>query len=301
MAKFFVFVLVNALGLVLAVGVAAKLGERQTHEVGKSESVLLTIPENTHYDVLIVGPSHAQAFAWSGNHDRVEDILGGEVANMSSEGTGPVPVDIFWKIWRDKGNTADTVIYLAHPFSFYSSRFNEDNRFTGKEPLDPTLLSEMVERGFGTDNVMFYIQSKFNPVWIVGAPRGDNGDVSVEEGSVDPDLLKAGKGRLYPDGTDAAEFERYAAVFDQTVGEMRDAGMNVVILVPPTLMGEPDGMDLAEAHFEELAASDEGITYLDLTGTVTENDAFMDLSHLNTSGVEYVTEEYLKPLLDALE
>lgn len=297
MAKFALFVVVNAIGLVLAVALAAKLGERNRFPVGKSESVLLTIPEDTHYDVLIVGPSHAQEFSWSGNHERVEEILGADVANLSSEGTGPVPVDIFWKIWRERGNTADTVLYVAHPFAFYSSRFNEDNRFTGKEPIDPTMLSEMIDRGFGTDNVMFYFQSKFNPVWVVGKPRADNGELEVGSEPIEPDLLEAAVGRLYPDGTDNDAFEKYAAVFDETVREMRDAGMRVVIMIPPTLMGEPDGLEAAAEHFEGLARSDDGITFLDLTGVIEDHSEFLDLSHLNTAGVVHLTREYLEPAL----
>ncbi|MCC7076643.1 MAG: hypothetical protein IT198_05910 [Acidimicrobiia bacterium] len=297
MAKLLIFVLVNAVGLTVALMAAAKMGEQKRYPVGKSESVLLTMPEDTHFDVLVVGPSHAQEFAWSGNHERVEGILGADVANLSSEGTGPVPVDIFWQMWRERGNSAGTVVYFAHPFAFYSSRFNEDNRFTGKEPLDPTLLGELVARGFGTDNVMFYIQSKFNPEWIAGKARGDNADIEVDAGPVSPELHDAAVANLYPDGTDGATFERYAAVFDATVRDMRAAGTNVVIVVPPTLMGEPKGMDRATAHVEELAAADEGIVFLDLTGKVEDHSLFMDLSHLNTRGVELVTEEYLAPLL----
>lgn len=296
LSKVALFVAINLVGLVAVVAGANWIGQRAPRDVGETSSVLRVMPKNTHFDVVIMGPSHAFEFAWSGNQAITERNLGVEVLNTGIDGGGPVVEDIYYDLFRARGNTADTVVYFAHPFVLYSPKFNEENRFTGREPVRGDLLQALLRRGFSFEDLVFYFQSKLNPGWLLDRPVTSGSSDAADR--VDPRQQAAGSAMLYPDGTDPAAFRRYSAELERSVAKMRRDGTRVILVVPPVLLGEPEGLDEAMAFYRQLEER-YGVEVYDFHSLQSDPSYFQrDLSHLNAKGVDWFTREVLKPILD---
>lgn len=296
LAKVALFVGLNLVGMVLVLAVANWFGQRATRDVGETSSVLRVMPENTDFDVVIMGPSHAFEFAWSGNHAITERNLGVEVLNTGMDGAGPVVEDIYYDLFRARGNTADTIVYFVHPFVLYSDKFNEQNRFTGREPVRGDLFRELLRRGFSLNEIVFYVQSKLNPGWLLDRPVISGSADAADR--IDPRQQAAGTAMLYPDGTDPEAFRRYSAALERSVAQMRADGSRVVLIVPPVLLGEPKGLEQAMAFYDGLAQR-HGVEVFDFHDLQPDPSYFQrDLSHLNAKGVDWFTREVLKPILD---
>lgn len=304
--KVVAFVVANAIGIVVAVAVANAAGQRNAFGVGETGSVLRFMPTDTHFDVLIAGPSHAYEFAWGGNQQVTEANLGATVMNIGNDGAGPMVESIYYDLFRERGNTADTVVLIAHPFVLFSRKFNEGNRFTGREPIRGDLLSLLLERDLSMEEMFFYFQSKMAAdYWRdfklpSGATQCTDVDPQrAELCKVDPDVQAKTNRNLYPDGVDMAAFDKYMAEFDALVQRMRADGSRVVVVVPPVLLGSIGGLDAALQRYEALAASDPGVEVHDFHDLYSDPAYFQhDLSHLNVTGVDRFTREVLRPILD---
>ena len=289
-----IFVVANLVVIAIVVTVAARIGQTRRERQDFSGSAVIDAPTDEHVDVLILGPSHARSMSWDGNHEILEAAIGGEVVTLAAEGGGPFVEDIFLDYFYAQGNTADTVVYFAHPFTFFSDKFNENRKFVADEPLDLDFARTMLAHGVASADIALYLQSKTAQSWLI-PPRFGTAHVEVDE--IDPTEYAAGLRRLYPDGTDAAVFDRYAAIFAQTIERALEHGSRVVIVIPPTLYDSVPGSDIAFPVFEEFAGQD-GVEFVDLSGTITDPSLFGDLSHLNRSGVvEFL--DLLTPHLDS--
>lgn len=301
------FALANAIGIVLALAAANAVGQRNDFGVGETGSVMRFMPTDTAFDVLIAGPSHAYEFAWGGNQQVTEANLGGSVMNIGNDGAGPMVESIYYDLFRERGNTADTVVLIAHPFVLFSRKFNEANRFTGREPIRGDLLGLLLQQDLSVEELFFYFQSKMAAdYWRdvrlpSGALQCTPDDPQRPEGcsEIDPEVQAKTNRNLYPDGVDLAAFEKYMAEFDELVRRMRQDGSRVVIVVPPVLL-PVDGLDVAMQRYEELAASDSGVEVYDFHDLYDDPSLFQhDLSHLNVDGVDAFTRDVLRPILDA--
>src|SRR3989344_9671434 len=90
---------------------------------GMTESSLLVIPEDGHFDMLFMGTSHSRVFSRSGNHERVENIMGRRLLNISKGGGhgGIVPEKLFLEMFFDRGNQAEEIVYFIDPWTFFSN------------------------------------------------------------------------------------------------------------------------------------------------------------------------------------
>lgn len=304
--KISAFALVNVVGIVSAVAVANAVGQRNDFSVGQTGSVLRFMPTDTHFDVLIAGPSHAYEFAWGGNQQVTEANLGTTVMNIGNDGAGPMVESIYYDLFRGRGNTADTVVLVAHPFVLFSRKFNEGNRFTGREPIRRDLLGLLLQQDLSIEEWFFYFQSKMAADYWgdfklpSGATQCTDADPQrAELCKVDSDVQEKTNRNLYPDGVDVAAFEKYMTEFDALVERMRADGSRVIIVVPPVLLGEVDGLDMAMQRYEALAGADPGVEVYDFHDLYDDPAYFQhDLSHLNVTGVDRFTRDVLRPIID---
>lgn len=307
--KVVAFVMANAVGIVVAVAAANAVGERNSFGVGQTGSVMRFMPTDTHFDVLIAGPSHAYEFAWGGNQQVTEANLGASVMNIGNDGAGPMVESIYYDLFRARGNTADTIVLVAHPFVLFSRKFNEANRFTGREPIRADLLRALLQEDLSIEELFFYFQSKMAAdYWRdielpSGAQQCTAEDPARPDGcdEVDPEVQAKTNRNLYPDGVDMAAFEKYMAEFDALVRQMREDGSRVVIVVPPVLL-PVDGLDVAMQRYEALAESDPGVEVYDFHDLYDDPSMFQhDLSHLNVTGVDTFTRDILRPIIDGAQ
>lgn len=299
------FVLVNAVAIMLGLAGANALGQARDYGIGQTSSVLRFMPMDTHFNVLIAGPSHAYEFAWGGNQQVTEANLGGSVMNIGNDGAGPMVESIYYELFRERGNTADAVVLIAHPFVLFSRKFNEGNRFTGREPIRQDLLRLLLQQDLSIEELFFYYQSKMavdywgDTLLQSGAKQCTDEDPERQAlCRIDRDTQAKTNRNLYPDGVDMAAFDKYMGEFDALVRRMRDDGSRVLIVVPPVLLGSVDGLDAAMNRYAALAAADPGVEVHDFHDLYQDPMLFQhDLSHLNVSGVDRFTREVLRPLI----
>lgn len=290
------FLAVNAILLASLLLLGNKVGEAQQRASADDTSVVERIGTDRRYDYLILGPSHAYSFLWGGNQEYTEAALGGSVMNIGVNAAGPYVEDVYLKYFLSKGNSADVAIYFAHPFSFFAAKWNDDNRFVGREPLDEELFRILRDQGLNTEMLFFYAQSKLNPLWLLG--EREVVDVTARVRTGDSERAASAHQTLYTNGVDPAALERYWPDFEASVERLRQAGTRVLIVVPPTLI-EPEGLDLVLPRYERLAAED-GVALLDLSSVDLGGDYYQDYAHLNRSGVVRLLEEYVGPAVASL-
>lgn len=278
------FLLVNLVLIGIALWITNALGERTREGFSESwtGSVVLDTPVDDHVDVLILGPSHARAMAWGGNHEIVEAEFGADVLNLGTAGAGPYVVDILLDYFYSRGNTAGTVVLFADPFPLFSVQFNENRPFMTDEPFDPEFLRVMLDNGVSNSKLLSYAQSKAWPAWWLIPQDFGKRTATVDE--IDPREHEAGLRRMYPEGVSSETFETYAAIFADIVDMAIEHGSQVVLVLPPTLYSEYPGDDLALGFYADLAES-ESVTFVDLRDAATDPSQFIDLSHMNGDGV----------------
>ncbi|MCE7885136.1 MAG: hypothetical protein DYH08_14985 [Actinobacteria bacterium ATB1] len=298
--NFAIFMTVNLLVLAVVVGVCARVGNRNRYPIGDTQALLNLIPYDEEFDYVFAGPSHGRQFSWDGNHEYLEAALGADVMNISRDASGPYVYDVYTDLFLGRGNSAKAVVFVVHPFAFYGERFNESNKqFVNTEPLQADFLRLLVERGVPAETIASYVQSKVSPKWVQAKPEHGAADHRVEER--DQALVDRNLNELYPEGASPELYARYSAQFADTVEELTDAGIPVLLLIPPTLIAEDaPGLEAHRAFLAGLAEA-EDVDLLDLTSDVMEPSFYQDMSHLNRWGVEYVAEKYLRPSLERLE
>jgi hypothetical protein len=294
---------------VFAALVAFAQSERHNVKNSQVEANLPVIPSGQHFDLLIMGTSRGRALSRYSGHERTENVLGMRMLNISKgRGGGVIPQEIFLSYFFDRGNTAGKIVYLVDPFVFFSRHWNEDNLLAEDEPLQFDFWWKLVRSPVSPMVVHNYFASKFTiealffrerseelDAWVLdrmGAPRPDG--ISLQK--VDPILVKKQIANLYPDATEERLFRRYAGFFCEIIQSAQSHGAEIVLIIPPTLLGECPG----ESLLRSLLADCErryGIRSFDLGQAILDPSLYCDHGHLNPAGVEYFARTYLKPVL----
>lgn len=292
------FGLLNAL---LAV-VALKAHESTLHYTRwETDSNLLVMPESEHRDVAILGTSHAYVCARFQEHQAAtERELGRTVFNMAvGRGGGIKPARFYLETYFDRGNTADHVVYMLDPFVFFMTDSSEKHPFVYMEPFRFRFLFKMIRNAYNHQQIVTYIRSKFRSQWLFQKPEAlIRHDHRYSADLVTPEHIAARMDSLYPDGLRHEVFERYQAEFLKIVAFCKARGVQLNVVVPPTLLGHEIGHGAMMAWLETLRARGD-ITLDDFSTVMTDPTHYYNLDHLNLSGVEEFLGRYLRPVLDA--
>ena len=269
---------------------------RFQYQAGTSEAMLPAMGQNRRFSFIIMGASHARVFSASGNGQRVSKIVNAPWLNFSKTAAGLIPEKIYLAQFYQAGNTADQIIYFLDPFVFYAPEWNEQALFLEDEPLRPSMFVTAWQEGASSETLVNYVRSKFTPYWLLLRQPASSAEDRHTLKERDTEAVRKRLAVLYPQGASGQMFSRYQQVFESSIALVASRGAKISIIMPPTLLGTAPGHDAAIALLKELKKR-YTITYYDFSSAIQDPRLFTDHDHLNSAGVEFFTENALKPLL----
>jgi hypothetical protein len=292
-----VFLFLNLLLLLFILWLGNMRLEGFEFNYGNTESNVLFIPENVNYDVLMLGSSHARSLSRTGNHERMEKILGKKIANLSKgHGAGGIANQLlYFDYFLKQGNTAKTLVYFIDPFVFFNDKMDNNNYVFNNEPYCFNLAKLMILHGIRAESFVNYLKFKIKPFdyWWNYKP-----DTIMEETrfltGVDSSNFNRRIAVMYSDGFEDEIKKEKINKLRKVIALATKHNMKIIFVVPPTLMGklpEHDNM------LNILQEAGNNIPVYDYSTSIAQPEYYYDLDHLNTAGCNYFTENYLKKIL----
>lgn len=291
------------LGLNALLGLGILYGHRVTlpgYEPWESDSVLLRMPSAETFDLAFLGASHAYLFTRFEQNARITtQALDRSLFNMAlPTGGGVRPARLYFEEFLSRGNRCDTLVYFLDPFVLFSTGANDAHKFVYFEPLELRFLARLLRDGYPKGQIATYVRSKFTADWLLQHPeplkRHPRG-LTTED--VDPERIAMRMRTLYLDGVRRANFDRYREEFLRIARGCREEGIQLVVIVPPTLLGPEPGAEMMDGWMAKIAP-ELGISFHDLSGALPEPALYYNLDHLNTAGVKRFMENFVRPILD---
>ncbi|MEM6377908.1 MAG: hypothetical protein AAF705_06830, partial [Bacteroidota bacterium] len=264
-----------------------------------TESNLLNLKAYQNYDLLIMGISHARNFSRHKNHQRIEQILNKRIINLG-QGNGVCGVNeqlFYLDYFYHKENKSQKLVYFISPPLFFSGALALSTNTFDHEPFEWDFFRRY--RNFPAEQhqerMVSYLQSKYNPRWLLNKPFSlDRMDEQMM--GIDSVVVKAGFRQAYGAALNMERFAQSTKQFKATIELALAHQTEVILVIPPALFGKWDGHQEVAAFAQELAKS-EMVSYYDFSEAVLEPQYYYDHHHLNTDGVVFFTEEYLKPVV----
>jgi len=301
--KFILFVLIfisiNIIAITALTFYLSHKVAKQGFENWQTESNLLFLKNNQHYNLLFMGISHARNLSRHQNHQRVEKILNKSICNIAQgwDDDGMNVQYLYLNYFYDTGNKADTVVFFASPILFYSDYLDNNPLAYASEPINLKFFWLNVIKG-GDDKwqqLFYYVRNKFSPYWLNMTPNTDTIKTDALS-KMDTAAVNAGLKDAYRDGMTQMIFEKKCNDLKKIVELAEAHHSRVIFILPPALFGTWPGTDKVIDYLKQLQPV-YGTTYYDFSNSVTDPSMYYDHHHLNTKGVVYFTQNYLKPVL----
>jgi len=293
---FFILILLLFIGL----EISSSIVKNRHFKNYETESNLLVMDTDEQFDILFMGISHARNFSRYKNHLRIEDILDKKILNIG-QGNGQCGVNeqlFYLDYFYSKENTASTVVYVISPPLFFSETLPLASNTFAKEPFELSFFGNYLF--FKTENkqerLTDYLQTKLNIDWLSYKPNLINSKTQKLD-SIDNNIVNAGQKSVYKDSISLQRFNKSVDRFEETIQLALENKSNVVLVIPPALFGKWKGHSNVE-EFAKQMDNLEGVKYYDFSESVLLPEYYYDHHHLNTDGVIYFTENYLKPIFN---
>lgn len=264
----------------------------------ETESNLLVMGENEHYDVAILGTSRGRVFSRDANHQLMEEILGKKVINLSKGGGGGLmPAELHLANFFDRENTVDHIIYLIDPWVFFCPINNENNNFFLRdEPFELSILWKLIVRGYPSDRIFSYIQMIAQDDWENFTRYSAPGLSELTLKAVDPVKQEEAR-KHYLSLYEQARFEAYSRYLHVINALAKSKKSRITYIMLPILMNDFPGAKEVDEKLQAVSRED-GVGYFNLVSSVWDTRYFYDHMHFNKTGIAYFTKNYLKPILE---
>jgi hypothetical protein len=281
--------------------VSYKVVHDRDFENYNTEENLVITPRNQHFDIMMLGLSHARNFSRHRNHQRVEKILNKSIINYGKGGgKGNVANQMtFYSYFLHRGNTVDTILYVISMPMFYANRLDENAYNFQREVFRPDFFLEVlwgpaINKG---EKLYNYIREKYNEQWKKYGPWSAKSQNQVLE-KFDTAVIIRGFKRAYVDGLEMDAFERNTRLLEKTVELAKRNQTDVVFLVTPSTFGTWPGHEKVMKFVKTLESRYNNVSSYDFSKVYLHRDElFYDHHHMNTKGIVTFTKEYLKPIL----
>lgn len=296
-AKGLIFLCLNGL---LAIALLYAHAATLTKVPWETDSILLTLPQSAHRDVVMLGTSRTYLFSrFEEHHAAMETALERTVFNMAlPQGGGITPARFYLERYFEAGNTTDRVVYFLDPFVLYSAGANDNHKFVYFEPFQLPFLGKLLANGYPYRRIITYGRSKFSGAWLFQQPQPlvhHIAPIAAEEVTEERIALRLES--LYPDGLPERVFDTYTAEFERIVALCESHETPLTVIVPPTLLGPEPGHATMMAWLQDLA--DEGrLEVHDWVHIMPDRTKYYNLDHMNLGGIETFMNGWMRPLLD---
>lgn len=278
----------------------SKIVELRNYKNWETESNLLIMRPNTHFDILFLGNSHSRNFSRHKNHQRVEKILNKKIINFGRTGgiTGFGDYLLYLQYAYSKNITFDTIIVnIFSQMLFSKSSYIASNTFED-EPFKFDFFIQYVKYPYTQNKfqkLFYYMRSKISLKWLVRMPYSlDAKTDSLLE--IDSSKIKKGFEIAFFDGIDTAVFNYNANIVEEIIKTAQQNGATVVFITTPTLFGNwphheyvVDLMDYFKQKYN--------VDYYNFADSIKVPNYYYDHHHLNTKGIVLFTEKFLKPVV----
>ena len=277
------------------------LVENRNFNNWETDSNLLIFKKGSIYDLLFMGISHARNFSRHKNHLEVERILNKSLINIG-QGGGSCGVNeqlFYLDYFYYKKNSVDTVVYFISPPLFFSDDLPVASNTFDYESFRLDFLYRYIM--FPAENkfqrIASYLQSKINPAWIFHKPESEE---AMSKKLVDVDLKAVIEGQkaAYSEDLNLDRFGRSAKRVKDTIVLSLKNGSEMILIIPPALFGKWNGHELIVQFGKKMEAMFNGVQFYDLSESVMIPELYYDHHHLNTAGVIYFSDNFLKPILE---
>lgn len=272
---------------------------RNDFENDETESNTLVLKENQNYDLAFMGISHARNFSRFQNHDKTAKTLNRTILNLGqgASSCGASEQLFYLRYSYQKNNTIDTILYILSPPLLYSNQLNLASTTFELEPFNLSFFFQYLKHPGENkvERLREYVASKLGPTWIAYKPKKWLPNTDTLD-AMDTALVKAGFELAYPNGLQNSVYEKTCNTLIETVQTAKQHQTAVIFIIPPALFGKWEG------HEETLAFCNSmkqkyGCGCIDLSMSVLEPRYYYDHHHLNSAGVHFFVEQYLKPAI----
>ncbi len=299
--KLFLFFLLLGFFLLGLVMVSSWLIERYDFKNWETESNLLVMRPNTHYDLLFMGNSHARNFSRYKNHLRVEKILNKKILNLGRSAglCGIREYPFYLQYAYSKNISADTIILNIFSQMLYSDYQNRITISFNDEPFDLKFFLAYLKYPYAEQKykrLFNYVFSKVRYKWLLTKPHSIDFKKDALS-KIDTLAIKRGMKIAFPNGFDTVTFNKNAKILEEFIKLAQSHGSTVIFITTPTLFGDwPHHQDVVKLmkHLRK----EYGVKYYDFANVMKNPHWFYDHHHLNSEGISIFTEKYLKPALE---
>jgi len=266
----------------------------------QTESNLLVLRPNSHYDIIFIGNSHARNFSRHNNHQRVKKILNRRILNLGQSGAycGNNEYLFYLNYIYSKNITADTIIHnLFSQMLFMPTSNIVSNTFVG-EPFKFDFFLKYLFYPYAQNKwlkMFYYIKSKSSKKWAKTKPYSlkSKTDSLLKIDSV---AINKGLKYAYERGFDTNIFNRSCKITEKLIQTAQKNGSAIIFITTPTLFGDWPHHDDIVGFMSEMHDK-YGIKYFNFANCIDNPNLFYDHHHLNTKGIVYFTKNFLKPAL----
>ncbi|WP_173931766.1 hypothetical protein [Chelativorans sp. Marseille-P2723] len=272
----------------------------------KNRFFMINSMPSQHFDVVVLGASHAMPLDFEDMNERLEAASGAKIMNLSTEGAGILPNRLLLDYFL-KRHSASHVMMVVDSFAFYSPQWNEerlDDASLRRAPFDPALIRTLWSYPWARRLLPVYV-SGFGKINNPDRFAPDIPDAERDFTRTYRPIAQIDRRRvqyLYPENPDPGILAHYGEEFRDLARLVRQHGMELVTVELPTPERYRELLPY-EADFEQFLQpllQEEGIEHYDLSETLPEDDYYYDTDHLNRDGALKVIDEHLAELISAI-
>lgn len=284
--------------LILVLLASSQYVESKGFKNSQTESNTLILSSDQEYDLMFMGISHARNFSRYGNHEVVENILNKKIINIGQGGgTCGVNEQLFYlEYFYSKGNKVDTVFFILTPPMLTSEKLPVSSNTFDSELFDLNFFLKYLS--FGSENkyerTVQYMQSKLKSKWIHLKPDLTIGKKDSLKG-VNMEAIRSGMELAHGKNINVERFNASCAGVEKIIETVKMNDSEIVMIIPPALFGKWPEHNLV-IDFAKKMKKEQNVMFYDFSESVLQPKYYYDHHHLNTKGVEYFANVFLKPL-----
>lgn len=248
----------------------------------------------------MMGISHAREFSRHSNHLRVDSILNKKFINIGI-GAGICSVNeqyFYAKYFFERQNMAEKVIYILSPPMLFNYGLNNNYKTFENEPFVFDFFTDYLF--FKTEKkakrLVEYVMSKQRLNWLLCEPFSYNKKRNFLT-KIDSNIVKKGFNVAYTqDGYSKERLKKSCLMIEKTIQLALDNDSEFIFIIPPALFGKWIGHHHA-LNFAKQMELKYGVRSYDCSESVLKPEYYYDHHHLNSEGVSFFTENYLKKIL----